>query len=176
MSDSNALLAALTEQPGDELTWLAYADWLEEQGGEQHQFIRLLVRMAAGIDDGAERYRARKLLKHLHDALDYAWCAQIARRRETLPLRFRIENASPDGRTLVGMLERGAVRLAQTVRIPTPGGPQLCQIERIDGQQHPGLVRVAGLSFIIALGFSRPLPDFISAREVVVSDRPGGGP
>src|SRR4051794_2031617 len=44
--NENAFLSALHEDPGDEVTWLALADWLEEAGqGERAEMIRHVRRL-----------------------------------------------------------------------------------------------------------------------------------
>jgi len=41
-----AILEAIQENPGDESSWLALADWLEEQGDARGELVRLQVRRA----------------------------------------------------------------------------------------------------------------------------------
>src|SRR4051794_31944198 len=53
MHDGKALLAAVCEQPGDDLPRLAYADWLEENGeADRAEFIRGQIELLRlGEDD-----------------------------------------------------------------------------------------------------------------------------
>jgi uncharacterized protein (TIGR02996 family) len=48
MTDHDAMLAAVIAEPGDDTVRLAYADWIEEHGGqsERAEFIRLRIRIA----------------------------------------------------------------------------------------------------------------------------------
>jgi uncharacterized protein (TIGR02996 family) len=47
MSDRLGLITAIHEQPEDDLPRLAYADWLEEQGEDEHaEFVRVELRLA----------------------------------------------------------------------------------------------------------------------------------
>src|SRR5262245_60724010 len=55
---SDYLLAAIREQPGDDLARMAYADWLEENGDpDRAQFIRLQLQ----LDQPARSPRAGEL-------------------------------------------------------------------------------------------------------------------
>src|SRR4051812_31550417 len=92
MRDESALLAALAELPADELTWLAYADWLEEQGGERHRFVRLLIELARGAEDEAAQAELRRRFKRLR-AVDPDWRERVVQMRAALPLRFRVTSA-----------------------------------------------------------------------------------
>jgi uncharacterized protein (TIGR02996 family) len=44
MTDHDAFLAALETNPGDDLAWLVYADWLEEQGEALADVLRKAIR------------------------------------------------------------------------------------------------------------------------------------
>jgi uncharacterized protein (TIGR02996 family) len=123
MRDENVLLAALAEQPADELTWLAYADWLEEQGGERHRFVRLLIELARGVEGEASQADFRKRFKRLR-GIDPDWRERVVQMRAGLPLRFRVTSASlmrcrPEemfdrSMTLLeGFVEQGTVRAGQ---------------------------------------------------------------
>src|SRR5689334_3393856 len=93
MRDESAWFAALAGQPADELTWLAYADWLEEQGGERHRFVRLLIELARGAEDEAAQMDRRKRFKRLR-RIDPDWRERLVQMRASLPLRFRVTSAS----------------------------------------------------------------------------------
>ena len=128
MSDERALLAALADRPDDELTWLAYADWLEEQGGERPHFVRLLLDLARGAEDEAAQADVRKRFERL-ESIDPAWREQVVRMRAALPLRFRVTSASLLGPAvpvemferpmtiLQGFLEQGTIRAAAPVLV-----------------------------------------------------------
>src|SRR5438876_6690399 len=57
MTDEDALLAAIVANPDDDTVRLAFADWLDERGGELDVawagFIRGQVRVAAAAAEGA---------------------------------------------------------------------------------------------------------------------------
>ncbi len=61
-----AMLACLHDTPGDDLLWLAVADWLEEDGQPARAELLRLTRSLRGIPDGKKRHagedRMRKLL------------------------------------------------------------------------------------------------------------------
>lgn len=54
MTDHDALLAAVIAEPGDDTVRLAYADWIEEHGGqpERAEFIRVQCELARVYPDG----------------------------------------------------------------------------------------------------------------------------
>lgn len=58
-TDHDALMGAVLDNPDDDLPRLAYADWLEEQGGEvgyaRAEFIRVQAELAGRERDGSER-------------------------------------------------------------------------------------------------------------------------
>lgn len=61
LSQEQALLAAVREQPDDDLPRLAYADWLEEHGqADRAEFIRAQVELGVSIAEGQP---------HAHSAL-----------------------------------------------------------------------------------------------------------
>ena len=67
MSDRDALLAAIRENPDDDTPRLAYADWLDEQGGTsneaQAEYIRLEIQHARDFPEQSwskEKDQARK--------------------------------------------------------------------------------------------------------------------
>ncbi|MBY0228383.1 MAG: SUMF1/EgtB/PvdO family nonheme iron enzyme [Gemmataceae bacterium] len=58
MGTKEALFAALRESPGDELAWMALADWHEEEGRDGHaEQVRLMTWLRGNLDapDRAER-------------------------------------------------------------------------------------------------------------------------
>jgi uncharacterized protein (TIGR02996 family) len=79
VSEGTAFLEAIAANPGDDMTRLVYADWLEERGDSRARFLRLeveLARMRAGDAGYAEREAERRLLREL----DPAWCEQVGKR------------------------------------------------------------------------------------------------
>jgi uncharacterized protein (TIGR02996 family) len=52
MTDRDALMRAILDQPADDTPRLAFADWLEEHGGTagaaRAEFIRLQIALAGG--------------------------------------------------------------------------------------------------------------------------------
>jgi uncharacterized protein (TIGR02996 family) len=60
-----ALLAALHDQPGDDVTWLALTDWLEENGEPARAELLRLQRSLPGLRPGKARYAAEERIQHL---------------------------------------------------------------------------------------------------------------
>ena len=61
MSDHDALLRAIGEQPEEDTPRLMYADWLEEQGeSDRADFVRNQVELGRCESNGAERHRLVK--------------------------------------------------------------------------------------------------------------------
>src|SRR5262249_29656720 len=131
MRDESALLATLAELPADELTWLAYADWLEEQGGERHRFVRLLIKLARGAEDEAAQDGRRRWFKRLRQ-LDPDWRERIVQLRSALLLRFRVTSAQLMRCTpgemfdrsmtlLEGFLEQGMILTGQPLTVHRRG-------------------------------------------------------
>jgi uncharacterized protein (TIGR02996 family) len=56
MSDGEALLAAILAHPGEDTPRLAYADWLDEQGGERNEQMAQYIRLAIEQDRPDVRY------------------------------------------------------------------------------------------------------------------------
>ena len=69
MTDSEALLAAVTAHPGDDLPKLVLADWLDERGeADRAEHLRLVVefrRPAADRDELVAKLPARRRLRTL---------------------------------------------------------------------------------------------------------------
>jgi uncharacterized protein (TIGR02996 family) len=80
MMDDSAFLERLREHPGDDMTRLIYADWLEERGDARGELLRMEVEFAA-LDEGSDR--AAELATRMRDArkgLDRAWLRQAGKR------------------------------------------------------------------------------------------------
>jgi uncharacterized protein (TIGR02996 family) len=134
MSAERALHAALADQPADELTWLAYADWLEEQGGERHLFVRLLLDLARGAEDEVTQTDLRRRFKRLR-GVDPEWRERIVQTRAELPLRFRVtgcrlhrSSGEMFDRSMThfeGFLEQGTMRRQTLLLVHRRGAPAL---------------------------------------------------
>lgn len=62
-----SFLAAIREDPGDDVPRLVYADWLEDHGNsERAEFIRIQIELARGVRD---RGRSMELLRHWRELL-----------------------------------------------------------------------------------------------------------
>lgn len=59
------LLSCLNQAPGDELLWLALADWLEEDGQPHRAELVRLNRRLRGMPDGGERWSAEERVREL---------------------------------------------------------------------------------------------------------------
>jgi uncharacterized protein (TIGR02996 family) len=71
MSDGEALLRAVVENPADDGVRLVYADWLEENGdAERGEFIRMQVEMARLPADDLAREPLRERLRRVSSRLD----------------------------------------------------------------------------------------------------------
>src|SRR5262249_13335930 len=83
MTDGAALLQAILADPEDDTPRLAYADWLEEHGGDESQharaeFIRLQVEFARREARGdASRWDLTQRQKDLLAGHEQAWTAEL---------------------------------------------------------------------------------------------------
>jgi uncharacterized protein (TIGR02996 family) len=90
MTDEEAFLRAIAENPDDESCRLVFADWLEERGDDRAEFLRLdcalrrLTWRDGDYADAQERWWA------LRADLDPAWLAVLGQSKiENCDLRFR---------------------------------------------------------------------------------------
>jgi type VI secretion system protein ImpC len=87
MTDNDAFLRAIRDNPGDDAPRLVYADWLEEQGDPRGEFIHTQIALTRGGNDRphevALRRRERELLEHFGDA----WARPVTARG--VPATFR---------------------------------------------------------------------------------------
>ncbi|MBY0233120.1 MAG: TIGR02996 domain-containing protein [Gemmataceae bacterium] len=82
-----AFLAAIADAPRDGLTWLAYADWLEERGDPRAEWLRLQDILSRPVQE-AGRYTdlcARE--QELWRALDPVWLHAVRRYTTAPPCR-----------------------------------------------------------------------------------------
>jgi uncharacterized protein (TIGR02996 family) len=79
MSSHESFLEALKADPGDDVTRLVYADWLEEQGDARGEFLRLEVELSR-LPDHDERYPAlEEELAHRREPLSPEWVKQAGK-------------------------------------------------------------------------------------------------
>jgi uncharacterized protein (TIGR02996 family) len=131
-------LSALEEQPGDDTSWLVFADWLEERGDPRGQYLRFTADLVRGEIDGHDPMLVREHLRQLAVTLPVPWTEQITRLRATRPLRFRIGEVTqmtvPEPGTLVsGFLAAGTVFASGGVAILLESGVAHSWVCRITG-------------------------------------------
>jgi uncharacterized protein (TIGR02996 family) len=78
MSDEEALLAAIEQDPDDDATRLVYADWLEEQGDIRGEYLRLEHQLRT-IPARLEELRAR---------IDPGWLGRVGARRRLVLVSY----------------------------------------------------------------------------------------
>ena len=78
MTDEDALIRALAARPEDEVTRLAYRDWLDERGDPRADYLRSEVAWAR--DSGSDRtaQQAMAALSHRAGSIDPAWLSQVS--------------------------------------------------------------------------------------------------
>jgi uncharacterized protein (TIGR02996 family) len=72
-------LAALRENPNDNVSRLVYADWLDEQGDPLAEFVRLEVRLAGGGITDDERREMANRLAELGRGAERGWLMAVNR-------------------------------------------------------------------------------------------------
>src|SRR5262245_52249412 len=65
MNDGNLLLLALHARPGDDLAWLAFADWLEESGRPGPAELSRLVTLVRQERNGGNRLRHERQIRDM---------------------------------------------------------------------------------------------------------------
>src|SRR5688572_22895737 len=127
--NEQALLGAIGASPGDAAPGLVYADWLEERGRPEAEYVRLFVAAAAGPAE-ADFRRARKRLKLLRRSLPAAWVEAFSQAWGRRPLRLRVAEVHRLGTCpLVELFDRalsvvsgpllsGTLRRGQLVSLP----------------------------------------------------------
>jgi uncharacterized protein (TIGR02996 family) len=118
MTEREALLRAICENPDDDTPRLVFADWLDEHGEpERAEFIRVQIELA-GLPDGKKKQKQQAREKELLDAHKQEWTEPLKEFRASRtehPARnedfciFRrgfVEGISSDGAILVEQGER----------------------------------------------------------------------
>jgi uncharacterized protein (TIGR02996 family) len=77
MNEEEGFLHAIKAAPRDDLSRLAYADWLEERGDHRGDFVRLHLALAAAAPDHPERAAGEHELSTLRQGCTLAWLAVI---------------------------------------------------------------------------------------------------
>jgi uncharacterized protein (TIGR02996 family) len=80
VNDDETFLATVLGAPGDTLTPLVYADWLEERGDPRGEYLRLLV----GLDDPTDpdcSTAPRQRLRELRERIAPEWADRVDRTR-----------------------------------------------------------------------------------------------
>ncbi len=72
-----ALLRAIRKDPRDDVSRLAYADWLEERGDARAELVRTHLLLRALPPDHPHRREGEPLLSRLRRGVDAAWLAVI---------------------------------------------------------------------------------------------------
>jgi uncharacterized protein (TIGR02996 family) len=126
-TEERGFLGALEEEPGDDTSWLVYADWLEDRGDPRAEYVRVTADLSRGAVTLAFLQPVSEYLKKLGVIMPAAWTEQIIRLRAARPLRFRIVRVNHFGghesETRVrGILESGTVSVGSGVAIPLTGG------------------------------------------------------
>ena len=85
MTDEEAFLAALAERPGDDLTRLVFADWLDERGDGRAAYLRLVVEVAARIQANRSCRRLASQAGPIAEGIELRW-REVAGKRFSLRL------------------------------------------------------------------------------------------
>lgn len=83
-------LARLREYPADLVTWLVYADWLDERGDSAGPFIRLSLQLTSGQVPSETAEACIAEFEKLYAAAHLETRELLATYRSTLPTRFRV--------------------------------------------------------------------------------------
>jgi uncharacterized protein (TIGR02996 family) len=85
-------LRELLAHPGDKVTRLVYADWLDERDDPRGEFLRLEVRLSELEPDTAEHAAVGALLQQMRSTLDPDWLARFDQTCiENCTVSFRFE-------------------------------------------------------------------------------------
>jgi uncharacterized protein (TIGR02996 family) len=79
MTNDEALLQAIIEDPENDTPRLIYADWLEERGDPRAAYLRAEVELAALAPDAPEHAEAERRLAEARRGLATEWLAQAGR-------------------------------------------------------------------------------------------------
>jgi uncharacterized protein (TIGR02996 family) len=77
MSDEAAFLRAIRSRPGDDLTRLVYADWLDERDDPRGDFIRLHLALSTAAPDHPDRVAGEHELSFLRKGCAATWLAVV---------------------------------------------------------------------------------------------------
>src|SRR5437879_5220282 len=112
------LLAALRENPADIVTWLVYADSLEEIGDPTGPFIRLSLELTGGLTNTQDAEGRIIEFEKLHATAHPETRELLADYRSGLPTRFRVLSISLIGhdppRDMFGYARTAAVGFLET--------------------------------------------------------------
>ena len=114
MGDEEAFLAALAERPGDDLTRLVFADWLDERGDGRAAYLRLVVEVAERIKTNRPHRRLATRVRPLAEGVELSW-REVAGKRFSL----RLDSCKPARRVVTIIATRGVtgVGLAEAISI-----------------------------------------------------------
>ena len=169
MSEEKALLRAIVEDPDDDTVRLAYADWLEEQGGDERlaraEFIRVQMSLSRMADDDPARTALVVREARLLNTHRESWQAPVkGLAREFVFRRGFVDEVSLPQAMLVGhgnmLLDRAPVTLARVIGDGTDNPRDLAR--------WPGLRRVRGLDLSM-MNVDQP-----GVRDVFQSPAVGG--
>jgi uncharacterized protein (TIGR02996 family) len=152
--NEQALWAAVRARPADDVGWLALADWLEERGRPEAEYVRLFVAAAAGPAE-ADFRRAWKRLKMLRRSLPAGWLESFCSAWADRPLQLRIAGSSRLGTyplvemfdralsSIFGQLVSGTIRRGQPVLLPLANGGAITRrvCDLVIGDESPSAVR-----------------------------------
>jgi uncharacterized protein (TIGR02996 family) len=79
MINEAAFLAAIKAAPGDNLARLAYADWLDEQGRPEGQFLRIECQLSALDPSDASRAELKAKFLLASRGIDSGWIEVVSR-------------------------------------------------------------------------------------------------
>jgi uncharacterized protein (TIGR02996 family) len=96
MTDEAAFLAGIRAEPKDDLRRLVYADWLDEQGSDEHrakaEYLRLEVHVGGLADDHPERDGLILKLRAVAEGLAIGWKTDVAKAPiENCEVRWRFQ-------------------------------------------------------------------------------------
>jgi uncharacterized protein (TIGR02996 family) len=80
MSEEQAFLETLAAHPGDDVTRLVYADWLDERGDPRGRYLRLEIELAGAAEDDERVGQLEAELRQLRGDFSTEW-ADVAGKR-----------------------------------------------------------------------------------------------
>src|SRR2546429_228451 len=110
MPEERAFLDALAADPGDDVTRLVYADWLDERGDDRAAYLRGEVELAALADHDARHAPLAGRLRGRRQAIEPAWLARAGKRFDVVLFGYCQRRRVPfikvhRGRTRCSLLE-----------------------------------------------------------------------